>query len=109
MTSFISKLSLASFFAALLILVPAAVHAEERIVFQSFRDGNNEVYSMKADGSDPRRLTTNSAYDGEPSVSADGTKIVFTSLRDNTGNGNSEIYIMNADGTDQKRLTYSLG
>ena len=91
--------------AGLLIFIPLASYAQERITFQSFRDGNNEVYSMRADGSDPLRLTNNAAFDGEPSFSGDGSKIVFTSTRD----GNGEIYVMNADGTGQKRLTYNLG
>jgi len=36
------------------------------IVFQSNRDGNYEVYIMQADGSDQRRLTQNSGWDGWP-------------------------------------------
>lgn len=36
------------------------------IVFQSNRDGNYEIYRMKADGSDQRRLTTNPAGDYWP-------------------------------------------
>lgn len=41
------------------------------LVFQSTRDWdwNFEVYIMKADGSDPQRLTQNSAFDGWPSWS----------------------------------------
>lgn len=37
-----------------------------RIVFQSERDGNSEIYSMNADGSDVTRLTDHAAYDGLP-------------------------------------------
>ena len=39
--------------------------------------------------------------DGMPDYSPDGTRIVFTSNRDQQG----EIYVMNADGSGQKRLT----
>jgi len=49
------------------------------------------------------RLTNIKAYDGEPSLSSDGNKIVFVSERD----GNGEIYIMDSDGSNQKRLTNS--
>jgi|GEM_PF-321058 len=76
-----------------------------RIAFHSNRDGNYEIYTMKADGTDVVRLTNNSASDKEPVYSPDGTKIAFTSWRD----GNSEIYVMNADGTSQTRLTYNSG
>jgi Tol biopolymer transport system component len=101
----IHKTFSALFSLAVLTLVPLANYAQERIVFQTNRDGNQEIYSMKTDGSNPLRLTNNSTFDGEPSFGAAGSKVVFTSLRD----GNAEIYIMNPDGTDQKRLTTSLG
>src|SRR5215210_4533556 len=71
-----------------------------QLVFASDRDGNLEVYSANADGSDVRRLTTSPGDDGEPSWSSTG-RIAFTSSRD----GNDEIYTMNADGSDLKRLT----
>jgi TolB protein len=34
-----------------------------RLVFVSERDGNPEIYSMTADGADPRRLTSDNALD----------------------------------------------
>jgi dipeptidyl aminopeptidase/acylaminoacyl peptidase len=74
-----------------------------KIAFASNRDGNFEIYSMNADGGAQARLTTNPAFDGTPSFSADGTKIAFESSR--TGNG--DIYVMNADGSGQTRLTTS--
>ncbi len=74
-----------------------------RIVFLSDRDGNPEIYSMRPDGSDVKRLTVNSANEDELSVSADGTKIAFISDRD----GNFEVYTMNIDGANQRRLTNS--
>ena len=38
-----------------------------QVVFQSDRDGNFEIYVMDVDGSNPRRLTHNSAGDYWPS------------------------------------------
>ncbi|MGC8718102.1 MAG: carboxypeptidase regulatory-like domain-containing protein [bacterium] len=73
------------------------------IVFQSYRDGNWEIYKMNGDGTDLVRLTSNTSSDQYPFLSADGTKIVFVSARD----GNNEVYIMNADGTGAQRLTNS--
>lgn len=80
---------------------PTVSASDGKIVFQSGRDGNNEVYIMNADGSGQTRLTNNPASDTQPAISHDGNRVVFTSNRD----GNNEIYIMNADGTGQARLT----
>lgn len=54
----------------------------------------------------PRQLTFNTFPDLEPTVSPDGTRIAFTSLRE--GN-DQEIYIMYADGSGARRLTFSAG
>jgi len=64
-------------------------------------EGKFEIYTMKPDGSDTKRLTNNAAFDAGPTFSPDGQRIAFVTHRD----GNYEIYLMNADGTDQQRLT----
>src|SRR5215510_10235063 len=86
---------------AVLVLMPAALVAQERIAYVAPANNNFDIWSMKTDGTDPKQLTTNAANDGDPSFSPDGGKIAFVSVRD----GNQEIYVMNADGTNQKRLT----
>lgn len=103
----LGKLLIGFAFTAMLLALPVVLAAQEKIVFSSNREGagNDEIYVMNTDGSDQKRLTFNTKFDGEASFSSDGGKIVFTSTRD----GNAEIYIMNADGTNQKRLTSSLG
>ena len=73
----------------------------EKIVFTSFRDGNFEIYSMNADGTNQTRLTNNPGFDITPAFSPDGSRITFASIRGN----NQDIYVMNADGTNQTRLT----
>ena len=60
---------------------------------------------MNADGSGQTRLTDNPEGNSYPSWSPDGTKIVFTSNRDFSG----EIYVMNADGSEQTNLTGKAG
>src|SRR5690606_6189283 len=41
-----------------------------------------DIYTANADGSDLRKLTDSPGYDAEATISPDGSKIVFTSLRD---------------------------
>jgi TolB protein len=64
-----------------------------------------EIYSARADGSGVKRLTNNPGYDAEATISRDGKKIVFTSLR----NGDLDIYTMDANGKNVRRLTTELG
>ncbi|MCK4392442.1 PD40 domain-containing protein [Candidatus Bipolaricaulota bacterium] len=71
------------------------------IAFTSYRDGNPEIYVMRADGTNKRRLTNDPAADTHPTWSPDGTRLAFCTERD----GNREIYVMNADGTYPRRLT----
>jgi len=72
-----------------------------RVVFESYRDGNWEIYAVNPDGSGLTRLTANGAQDVTPVWSPDGTRIAFVSDRD----GNPELYVMHADGSAQTRLT----
>jgi hypothetical protein len=76
-----------------------------KIVFVSARDGNNEIYTTNADGSNITRLTNDPGNDGQPAWSPDGTRIAFTSDR----GGSFEIYIMNADGSNVVQRTFSGG
>jgi Tol biopolymer transport system component len=77
-----------------------------RIAFESERTGSSDIWAIDADGGNEKQLTTTQAFDGDPAWSPDGTKIAFTSARDN---GDREIYVMNADGSAQTRLTASAG
>lgn len=76
-------------------------HGETQLVFTSNRDGNSEIYGMRADGTGLIRLTNNADDDRDPVLSPDGSKVVFTSNR----SGNFEIYSMNVGGTGLTRLT----
>jgi len=64
-----------------------------------------DIFSANRDGSDIKRLTTTNGYDAEGTVSTDGKKIVFTSMR----GGDLDLYEMNIDGSGTRRLTNELG
>ncbi|HEY7530911.1 MAG TPA: hypothetical protein VIC56_09570 [Gemmatimonadota bacterium] len=64
-----------------------------------------DVFNARSDGRDLRRLTSEPGYDAEATVSRDGRRIVFTSVRD----GDLEIYTMDPDGGSLKRLTHEPG
>src|SRR5207248_6508486 len=75
------------------------------IAYTSFQHGHGDIYVMRPDGSDKRRLTTDPAYDDIPTFSPNGGKIAFVSSR----SGSLQIWVMDADGSDQHQLTASNG
>ena len=77
-----------------------------RIAFVSGRDGDDEIYVINADGSDPINLSRSpGSIDWRPMWSSDGTRIAFISDRD----GIPEIYLMDADGSNQVKLVEDSG
>jgi TolB protein len=64
-----------------------------------------DIFTANPDGSNLKQLTTTPGYDAEATISEDGKKIVFTSLR----NGDLDIYSMDASGKHVKQLTHELG
>jgi TolB protein len=64
-----------------------------------------DIFTADPDGSNIRRLTDSGTYDAEATISPDGSKIVFTSMRD----GDLDLYVMDADGANVRRLTSALG
>jgi len=94
----------------------------QSIVFSSMRDAYNrtlspaeqkqlevdpsffgEIYIMRSDGSDQRRLTMVNGYDGGPFFSPDGKRIVWRRF-DEQGLI-ADIWTMNIDGSDQRQVT----
>src|SRR5262249_558691 len=73
-----------------------------QIAFTSFRNGKGDIYSMRPDGSQQRRLTTSDAHDDLAAWSPDSKQIAFASDR----TGQLEIWVMNRDGSDQRRVTF---
>lgn len=64
-----------------------------------------DIYTSTPNGKNIKSLTTTKGYDAEATISPDGEKIIFTSVRD----GDLDLYSMNADGKNVNRLTTELG
>lgn len=66
---------------------------------------NYDIFTADADGSNIKQLTKTNGYDAEATVSPNGKKIIFTSMRD----GDLDLYSMDINGKNVKRLTTELG
>lgn len=64
-----------------------------------------DIFVSNADGKNIKPLTKTPGYDAEATVSPDGKKIIFTSMRD----GDLDLYTMDINGKNVKRLTNELG
>jgi Tol biopolymer transport system component len=64
-----------------------------------------DIFTAKPDGTDIKQLTTTPGYDAETTITLDGKKLVFTSMR----SGDLDIYSMDANGKNVRRLTNELG
>ena len=83
---------------------PAFSPNGKKIAFWSTRGGNSaDIFTMSANGTDQKRVTSSESSEFDPAWSPDGTRIAFTSFR--TGGG--DIYVINKDGSGLTRLTTS--
>jgi Tol biopolymer transport system component len=73
---------------------------DSKIVYHSMAGGKEGIWIMEADGKNRRQLTTGETVDFNPSVSADGRYVVFTSER----TGAPGIWRMDIDGGNPKQL-----
>jgi TolB protein len=78
---------------------------KHKIVYESNRDGNFDLYICNADGSDTKNLTNTKDIDElYPKPSPDGTKICFVA---DEGKGDAKVrnvYIMNTDGSGRTKI-----
>lgn len=102
----------------------ATIAGDGLITFTSTRDGDMEIYTMRGDGSEVRRLTRRPGPDGGPFFSFDGSKIAFRGrelppgrelddylalLKDGLWRpGALELFVMDRDGGNPRQVT-SLG
>jgi Tol biopolymer transport system component len=78
-----------------------------RVVFESERTGEHEVWLAEADGSGPRQLTHGPGLmQGSPRWSPDGRRIAFDSRSEE---GGYDIWTIDADGASPRRLTQDPG
>jgi Tol biopolymer transport system component len=73
-----------------------------RLAFSSNRAGTFDIWVMRADGSDPRQVSSGAEYDTEPSWSPDGGRIAFRRSDDNT----SDIMVVFTLGGPPLRLSF---
>jgi Tol biopolymer transport system component len=88
----------------------ATPQPQDQILFLRHADGNSvpisearmtDIYLMNADGSGVQNLTNHPAGYASPSLSPDGTKVVFASTR----SGATQVWAMNTDGSGLTQLT----
>ncbi len=94
----------------------------KRVIFTSSMDGDLDIYSMKPDGSDVRRLTNRVGYDGGPYYSPDGRMMVWRAWYPRTQAEKNdylsllkrnlvrptkmEIWVARADGSHPRQVTH---
>ena len=64
-----------------------------------------DIFTADMEGNIIAQLTDEEGYDAEATVSPNGDRIVFTSMR----TGDLELFTMNIDGSDVKQITNELG
>ena len=76
--------------------------ADRYLVFNSYREGNGEIYVMDADGTNETRVTNNSIPNNFPVWSPDGSRVA---VHREKVNNVQQIFVMNADGSDPDRVS----
>ena len=73
------------------------------IAFTSFRDGDANIYTMKADGTNVHQITSAKGYDGGPFISPDGKRLIYRS--DRKSNDLLQVYVNSVAGGQERQLT----
>jgi len=82
-----------------------ALVGKYRIIYETYRSNNWELFSINPDGSDPVNLTqTPNCNELYPHVSPDGTKVCFVVDEVENGRKIRNVYYMNIDGTGRVKV-----
>jgi eukaryotic-like serine/threonine-protein kinase len=81
-------------------LDPDLSRSGDRMVFSSTRSGQRNLWIARADGTDPRPLTSDTSIDEYPQFAPDGQQIAFISNR----GGARGLWIISTDGGVPRRL-----
>jgi Tol biopolymer transport system component len=76
-----------------------------KIYFTSIMSGNDEIWSINADGGGQRQLTNNTADEVLPIISPDNNSVFFASNK----TGAVQMWRMNPDGSNQTQITQKEG
>jgi hypothetical protein len=73
------------------------------LVYQSFRDGNMEIFMSDSLMINAKRITWNKVDESHPSISPDGKRLVFT--EGNQAENETQVVVMNIDGSERRYIT----
>ena len=83
----------------------ASFAPDGKIYFSSIISGNDEIWSINADGGGQRQLTNNAADEFAPIISPDNKTVFFVSNK----SGSAQLWRMNTDGSNQTQITETDG
>jgi Tol biopolymer transport system component len=76
-----------------------------KIAYESYVNGNWDIFVMNADGSDPVNLTqTPDLNEHYPQISPDGSRMCFASDKGEGRDAVRSVYVMDIDGKNRKKI-----
>lgn len=75
--------------------------SDDRLFYSTTENGNADIWSIRLDGSDRKRLTADKYADLQPQVSPDGQYLYFLSNR----SGQMSVWRSKTDGSEAQKLT----
>jgi Tol biopolymer transport system component len=76
------------------------------IAYSTEVDGDQDVFVLRLDGSEPVRVTDHLAREFDPAISPDGSR-VFYRMNPDPARDDADIWIVDVDGSDRRNLTHA--